>query len=293
MGFVYALITSVFFTAYTIPKKISKQNTACYSMFQGMGYYLASAAAYLVHILLRGDGAEQINDSRLIISALTGVIWFTGCVFFFMAIDEMGLSRSNQWKNLQGPFGAVFNLLFLAEYQQTNVLFIVLSCAAILISAMLLTVRAGSEKAVSKKGIVYSLLAAVFFGLNSMFLKIGTNNGFIFSQQLVIAGAVFFSSIVYILIKERGLPSVRSVPVKDNLLGILGGALFCAASLFSLRAYALLPGSVTFTIIQLNAVWTVLAGVFIFREINFKSNWLRIVMGMVFAVVGVVMLLWA
>ena len=293
MGFIFAIITSLFFTAYTIPKKLSRQSTMRYSMFQGMGFFGASAIVYLIHCIIRSGDAEPLNDPYLLLSALSGVFWFMGCAFFFMAIDEMGLSRSNQWKNLQGPFGAIFNLLFLAEYKQTNVLFILLSCGAILVSAIFLTIKGNEQKAFSRRGIIYALLAAVLFGLNSMLLKNGTNHGFIYSQQIVLSGAVFISSMVFLLIKEKSISCIRELSSKDNLLGILGGVLFYAASFFSLHSYNLLPGSITFTIIQLNAVWTVLVGVFIFREIEFRKNWLRIALGMFFAVIGVILLLFA
>ena len=291
MGYLFALITSVFFTAYTIPKKLSRTTTARYSLFQAVGFFGGSLIAYLIHRITEGSGAEMLNDPRLLYSALSGVAWFFGCVFFFQAIDEMGLSRSNQWKNLQGPFGAIFNLLFLAEYRQTNVLFILLSCTAILMSAVFLNVRGENEKKRSRKGIFFALLAAVLFGLNSMLLKQGTNFGFVYSQQVVLSGMVFVSSLIYLPLRERkhlGLPAG-----KDCLLGILGGLLFFAASSFSLQSYNLLPGSITFTIIQLNSVWTVLVGVLIFREIDFRKNWQRIAAGLICAVIGIILLLFA
>lgn len=44
------------------------------------------------------------------------------------------------------------------------------------------------------------------------------------------------------------------------------------ASFFSTLAYKYIPGSIAFTIVQLNAVWTVLVGILIFKEIDFKKN---------------------
>ena len=291
MGYLFALITSVFFTAYTIPKKLSRITTARYSLFQAIGFFGCSLIAYLIHCAVRGAGAEPLTDIRLLYSALSGVAWFFGCVFFFQAIDEMGLSRSNQWKNLQGPLGAIFNLLFLAEYRQTNVLFILLSCAAILLSAVFLNVRKEEEKKGSHKGIFFALLAAVLFGINSMLLKQGTNFGFVYSQQVVLSGMVFVSSVIYLPLRERKRAHLPDK--KGCLLGVLGGILFFAASSFSLQSYNLLPGSITFTIIQLNSVWTVLVGVLIFREIDFRKNWQRITAGLICAVIGIILLLFA
>jgi len=65
------------------------------------------------------------------------------------------------------------------------------------------------------------------------------------------------------------------------------------ASFFSTLAYKYILDSIAFTIVQLNAVWTVLVGILIFKEIDFKKNWARILTGIVFAITGVIMLLFA
>ena len=293
MGYLFAIITSVFFTAYTIPKKISKQTPSRYSLFQAIGLFGASLIAYLVHVLVRREAAETLLDPKLLFMALSGAAWFFGCIFFFRAIDSMGLSQSNQWKNFQGPFGTVFNLLFLAEYQQVNLFLVSVSCILILVSAMVLTVKKEGDQKFSYIGILYALIAAVLFGFNSMLLKYGTNQGFVYSQQVVHSGTVLICAIVYLLVTEHSISCIKNINKKDNFLGVLGGIIFYGASFFSLHAYSLLPGSITFTIIQLNSVWTILAGVLIFKEIDFKKNWGRIVMGIVFAVAGVLILMQA
>ncbi len=293
MGFIFAIITSLFFTAYVVPKKLSAQTPLRYSVFQGIGFFAASAIAYVIS-RFSGPVVDRINSPVLLLSCLAGVIWYTGSVFLLIAIDKMGLSRSNQWKNLQGPFGALFNMIFLAEYLNTNVFFIFLASALILISAVFFNVKtAGEDLKANRSGIIFGLLAAVLFGFNSMLQKYVSSKGFMYSQLFCMSLFVMISSFVFALIREHDLMYVKNIHKKENLPGLSAGIIYFFAAFFSTHAYSLIPGSVAFTIIQLNAVWTVLIGVLVFKEIDLKKNRLRILAGIICAIAGVIVLLFA
>ena len=100
---------------------------------------------------------------------------------------------------------------------------------------------------------------------------------------------VFISALVYLFIKEKNIKIIKYIKEKDNLLGIVGGVVYFFASFFSTLAYKYIPGSIAFTIVQLNAVWTVLVGILVFKEI--KKHWQRIIAGIILAIIGVIMLL--
>ena len=42
MGYLFAVVSSLFFTAYVVPKKLSKQTPIKYSMFMGLGFFIVS-----------------------------------------------------------------------------------------------------------------------------------------------------------------------------------------------------------------------------------------------------------
>lgn len=293
MGYLFAVISSLFFTAYVVPKKLSKQTPIKYSMFMGLGFFIVSLIMFCLNKTLYYNSKETLLNPILLLSGFGGVLWLLGSVFFLTAIDKIGLSRSNQWKNLQGPIGAILTLTFLSEFMQTRIIYIILAIISILMSAMLFTIRNSKEKIVDKKGIIYAILSALFFGTNALIQKYATNNGLVYSQQVYFSGLVFISSIVYLLITEKNINALKDINKKDNILGIVGGCTYFFASFFSTLAYKYIPGSIAFTIVQLNAVWTVLVGIIIFKEINFKKHWLRIILGILLAIIGVVMLLLA
>lgn len=293
MGYLFAIISSLFFTFYVVPKKISKQTPTKYSLFMGLGFFIISIIMYIINKVLVYNPQETLLNPILILSGIGGILWLVGSIFFLTAIDKIGLSRSNQWKNLQGPIGAILTLVFLSEFIQTKVIYIILAIIFILVSAMLFTIKNKGEKIVDKKGIIYAILSALFFGTNALIQKYATNNGLVYSQQVYFSGLVFISAFVYLLVKERNIKFLGDIKSKDNILGIIGGFIYFFASFFSTLAYKYIPGSIAFTIVQLNAVWTVLVGIIIFKEIDFKKNWLRIILGILLAIIGVIMLLFA
>ena len=74
----------------------------------GIGFFLSSLVLYLLKPLL---GFHETISPALIWSIVAGIVWATGFVSFVKSIDAIGLTRSNQWKNLQGPIGVFLSLV--------------------------------------------------------------------------------------------------------------------------------------------------------------------------------------
>ena len=75
------------------------------------------------------------------------------------------------------------------------------------------------------------------------------------------------------------------------MLGIVAGMIYFATSFFQVASYKYLPNAIAITIIQFNVVWTIIIGILIFKEINFKKNWVRITIGYIFALLSLITLL--
>jgi glucose uptake protein GlcU len=73
----------------------------------------------------------------------------------------------------------------------------------------------------------------------------------------------------------------------------MAGAMFLIATLLTIHSYRMIPGAVAWSITQLNVFWTVLVGVFIFKEVNYKQHWLRLITGSLMAVGACVLLFMA
>jgi len=291
LGVLFAVVVSVLFAVYAVPRKFSKQNAVFYTFWVGVAYFVGSVAVCSV---VWGLGLQELEDLLSkwhLLTVLRGVVWVFGIVSFNIAIDKIGLTRFNQWKNFQGPIGTLLMLIFLDEVVGSKVIWLILGMTAMFISAVLFTIQSNNDsKHSNTSGILFAVLAAVCFGVTAFINKIITNQGFIYSQLLYHSlSIVVFAAIIFVVQTRKPKEILRFS--RENLLPVMSGAMFLIATILSIFSYTMIAGSVSWSITQLNAVWTILIGIFVFKEVNFQRHWLRIVTGFVFAVVAIVFLL--
>lgn len=288
IGYILALAASLFFSFYIIPRKFAKNSPLIYTFFVGIGFTVFSAAALGTY----GNFAALLNP-YLIGAGIVGILWMIAQVLYTSAIDKLGISIANQWRTFQGPIGAITALLILGEFVNVNIWMTGAGAVAIFIAAILLTIKKSGERLISKNGIVLACVAAVLFGGGSTIQKYVTMNGAdLLAQTFCFAAFVMISGFISIAAsgKYRELKASR---LRDNLLGVAGGGLYFAASWLQVASYQRAPASIAFTMIQISAVWTVLIGVLYFKEINLRTHWLRICIGMLFAIISVILLMFA
>jgi len=103
-------------------------------------------------------------------------LWAIGVISLLTSIDTIGLARSNQWKNLQGPIGVILSLVLLSEFIETNARFAILAGFTIFISALFLNIKHKSEKNINTKGIRLAIFSAIMFGIVTVLNKLVTDN---------------------------------------------------------------------------------------------------------------------
>ena len=290
LGVLFAVIVSALFAVYAVPRKFSKQNAVLYAMWVGLAYFAGSVAVCSVVWGFGLQEQENLLSPWHLLTALRGILWVCGTASFNIAIDKIGLTRFNQWKNFQGPIGTLLMLVFLDEVAGSKVIWLLLGMAAMFISAVLFTVKADSGKQLNTSGILFSLFAAVCFGITAFINKTVTNHGFIYSQLLYHSLSVVVSAAIIFVIQTRKPKEILRFS-RENRLPFISGAMFLMATILSIFSYTMIAGSVSWSITQLNAVWTVLIGIFVFKEVSFKKHWLRIITGFVFAIAAIVFLL--
>lgn len=291
-GYIFAIISSMFSAIYVVPKKFSKQKPNTYAMVMGVGYFITAGMGFMLLTAFNFID-EPLFFPEVIIACINGVVWTVGSVSVLNAIDRIGLAKSNQWKSLQGPIGAVLMLIILSEFLTTNVLFIILAAVFITLAAMMVSTREKDNRPTDKAGIAYALNAALFYGIAALLNKYLTDQGMLFAQQLYKALFIFISAGVYTLVKYKGIKIEGASIKKEIALPLTGGLLYFGNATFSILAYSLIDGSIAFMMHQLNAIWLFFLGVFLFREIDFKKYSRRLVIGLVCSAIGVVMLVLA
>lgn len=283
IGYLFAIISSIFFSLYVVPRKLAKQKPTLFVLMMSIGFFIGSLFLYFINI------KEKLN-LYLLFSIPAGIIWVTSFIFFINSIDLIGLSRSNQWKNLQGPVGVFLSLIILSEYGKVNPFITIIAGISIFISAFFLSNTTDEKIKITKqKGIYFGLLSGLGFGIVTVINKLVTDQVGVYSQQVVWSISMFVSMLVYLLYK-RELKQIKMISLKNNSLGLLAGFIYLGASFFMLQSYKYITASVGFSIIQLSSLWTILIGVFVFKEINLKKYNKEILFGLFFALLGVMML---
>jgi glucose uptake protein GlcU len=292
-GVVLSVIVSVLFALYAVPRKFSRQNAALYTMWAGVAYLTGRAAVCLTVWGFGLQEQENLFNRWHLLTALRGVVWVFGTASFNIAIDKIGLVRFNQWKNFQGPAGTLLMLAFLDEVVGTKAVWLLAGMTAMFISAMLFTIKSdGDNKKSNVSGIFFALFAAVCFGVTAFINKIVTNQGFIYSQLPYHSLSVVVSAAIIFIVQTRSPKEILCVS-RAVLLPAMSGAMFLVATILSIFSYTMIAGGVAWSITQLNAVWTILIGIFIFREVSFKKHLWRIMAGFAFALAAIAFLLFA
>jgi drug/metabolite transporter (DMT)-like permease len=130
LGVLFAVVVSVLFAVYAVPRKFSKQNPVLYTMWVGIAYLAGSVAVCSIVWGLELREQEDLLSRWHLLTALRGVVRVCGIVAFNIAIDKIGLTRFNQWKNFQGPIGTLLMLAFLDEVVGSKVIWLLFGMTA-------------------------------------------------------------------------------------------------------------------------------------------------------------------
>lgn len=289
IGYLLAIITSICFSVYVIPKKLVKEKTTYYTMFLTFGFLITSSIMYLIFIVT-GVCTEKLSLPIITILLTRGLLWFLSVYVYALAIDKIGVSRAMQYQSLKTPFGVFLTLVFLQEFLLTNFAVIIIATILTFVSAIILTIKKAPDKKIDKRGIVLAIFSAVLLATTNLLQKYVTNEGVVYSQHIFTAISSFFYATVYVVINEKSVKNALKISNRSKILAIVGGIIFYFASFFQALAYKRLPASVVTIIVQLSAIWSILIGILVFREIDFKKHWIRIIFGIALTIISILIL---
>lgn len=290
IGYLLAITTSIFFSIYVMPKKIVKEKNMYYTAFLTLGFLITSFILY-VFFRVTGICKETLSFNVVMILVLRGLFWFLSVYVYSIAIDKIGVSRAIQYQNLKTPFGVILTLFFLQEFLVTNAVIVILATILTFSSAILLTIKKSPDKNIDKIGILYAIISALLLATTNFLQKWVTNKGIVYSQHIFTALSSFLFSILYVLLKDRNFKNLMTISNKSKMLASFGGCIFYFASFFQALAYKQLPASIVTIIVQLSSIWTILIGIIVFKEIDFRKHWKRISFGVMITIISIVILL--
>lgn len=285
MGYFYAVVSSLFFALYALPKKKTKIKPYLYVLFMGISCLVIAAFLFF----LFGTN-EKIYDNWLLLSIGGGILWFVASVLFFYSVDKMGVARASEFKSIQGPIGSILMLVVLSEYASLNIYLLLIAISFIFLAALSLVVNEKDKPKIKINNILIALLAALFYGITGFIRKVVTLQGFVYIQQVYTSMGLVIAAFTYLLIKEKRI-SFQKSQIRNYCLALLSGTFYYFASYFMLLSYQKIEGSIAFPIIQLNSIFSLIIGIFIFQEIDYKKHYKRLLFGLSLAILGIVFLI--
>ena len=128
IGFALALVGSLSFGTYILPRKLSALSVVEYQ------YWLSLAIAPICIITAIIAGAELVVEAELALSAFScGLLWTLGSLSYSSAVDNIGIARSTPIKNMAPVFASIYGVVLFAEFTLGDPVFLVMAVGGVLL----------------------------------------------------------------------------------------------------------------------------------------------------------------
>lgn len=283
IGFLAALAAAVAWGTYFVPFKKSKSsNIVQFQALMSMGIFLSGL---LMVSLLR----YQVNFN--IYGIISGLIWGLANAISLSAVSNLGLSRATPILSglvIIGSFlwGAlVFNELpsgFLNGF---------IGIVLIVSGIILVNSNEGSSQSKNiKKGLAFAFIAGLLFSSQLVPLKIAN-----LSPQMSffpLSFGILLFGVGYAFFKRLKFKNQQAVSFGNEaiLSSVISGVIWNIGNLFGISAVSLIGLSKGLPLTQISVLIAVCWGLFYFKEVSSKKKVIKIIIGALVLLSGVVIL---
>lgn len=291
IGFGLALLAMVLFGLYMVPRKLSGLRDFDFVLTMCLGALVTTQVARLV---AHGGHPPALTPRGQWMAFCCGPVWSLGILFYTLSVTQMGLALATPIKNTTAVLGTVFGLAFFAEWQDTHPLLALVGSVLVVVCAVVLGQcgeRNGTRSHVTGLGVLYAILAAVFFAAYTIPLKLAQREH-VDSYSLIAWmgwGTVLGASCLFIGLSHDHRRWLRE-PWRDHFHAALAGSIWALSSITMTEAIRRIGLAVTWPITNLNTLVTVAVGVLVFREIDVRKYSRTILWGFLLAVAGSILL---
>jgi glucose uptake protein GlcU len=287
LGFIFGILSALFFAFYMVPQKIVRQDTPTFLWWMSLGVLVTAAIPYVaLGCPMHADWAARGTG------LFCGVVWALGTLSFAAGIMRIGLAQATPIKNTTGVLGTLVGLIAFAEWRTTDPILCLLGSVAIVLSAILIGATTPTEpRPPSAAGVLFALGAAVCYATYLYPMKLVLELEQVSDVEFTIwmAAGIFGLTTTTVLATRRA-PTVLAQPPRAALMAMLGGvswalALFCLAASINYAGLA-----IAWSLAQLNTIPAVFIGMFTFHEVRWTTQWRKITLGMIAAVIGTILL---
>ncbi|MCH8275644.1 MAG: hypothetical protein IH851_12745 [Armatimonadetes bacterium] len=307
LGFFLAIIGSLSFGTYILPRKLSTLSVIEYQ------YWVALAIAplcVLTALLFRAPLA--VPTDLMLYALLCGPIWTLGSLSYSSAVDRIGVARSTPVKNMAPVFAAFYGIFLFNEYTLLEPIPLAMALGGVflMVGAAYFIGNVGApehETAVAfdrkrtaalrskalRFGWFFSLSAAFFYGLYAIPLKhVLQNEMNPYSACAWLGVGVFISSAAtYAVLNKRLIPPLPNR--RQFLLAQSAGAIWTTGQITGTVAMIHIAMSISWPVTNLSTLFAVAWGVWVFREVQLDRHLKEVVFGLLLYAAGLVLLAFA
>jgi drug/metabolite transporter (DMT)-like permease len=306
-GFALAVIGSIPFAAYILPRKLSTLRVLNYQFWISV----AIAPVGIAFAFIFGTGMNAAAPGVLA-SLVCGPIWAAGSICYSKAVDHIGVARSTPVKNFAPMFAAIYGIAIFHEYTIADPpsLGMTLAGVALMMLAAIVLGRAGAPEresahafdatrtaeersAAMRAGWLYSFGSAFFFGLYAWPLKSALKSGMNPATSCAwLAIGVFAASSALIVWQSIARPHVENfLPNRRNLfLALLAGTIWITGQTIGTFAMTHVPMSISWPVTNLSTLIAMAWGVWIFKEVQIERHKREVAAAFVLYAAGIALL---
>jgi len=212
----------------------------------------------------------------------TGVLWAIANVFSLTAIQNLGLSKANPlWMSVAVLVAYLWGAIYFREIG--NIVLGFVSIIILILGVILVSLAKQSKAHNVAKGLLFTFLAALFWGTQLVPLKLSQLSAqeFFFSNSM----GVFLTGCIIYLFNFKGFV------FKNVGLSLLSGVIWNLGNLLALFSVVFLGVAKGYTLTQVGVLIAVSWGLFVFKEYRGKQNLLRIFVGAILVLSGAALLI--
>jgi len=288
-GLGLALGCSVLFGLYMAPRKMCAMGSMPFLLTMVIGVVIT------LSIIFAATGRTfEAAGTDVALSVSCGTLWTLGTLFFVLGVTRMGLATSTTIKNTTAVWGALVGIVLFNEGAQTDSATCVAGSVLIAGSAGCLGATGdgkGAAASISIPGVVYSLLASLAYAGYTVPLKVVRGHGVSFVETVFYMGlGAAVTGLAIFAACDRRFGAWWRRPPRDHAWAAISGVLWSLAVLTMTEAIEVVGLAVTWPIANLNTVFAIALGVWVFHEVDLKRHGRLLSLGVGMAVAGVALL---
>jgi len=287
-GVAFGLVTAFFIGLFMVPRQYAKSDNPTFLL----GLMAGATVGTFVYWLVAGMPFEW--SWAALFSLVPGANWAAGSYAYASGTGRIGLAKATGIKNTQVVVTTLGGFLIFNEGATTEPLLATIGSALVVATAVYLSRVEHSRNAVpraSLKGYLMPIVASVLYGLNGLFMK----TLIIWKVPLPQAnlgigiGALLGGAAIYAA-KGKRFADLGRWPKRDHIYALVGGLIWAAALITMLLSIEHAGLAVAWSLMNLSVVVSVIYGVVVLKEIDLRSRWGHVAIGLLLACLGVVAL---